>query len=242
MNSSTPRYRTLIILFLIVALAVPVLAQDARPGSADSAPLRVEDVYLQSAVSVETIAAQIKTGGRDIRLIAIRSIEEQINSGIVDPADPNLFDALLPAVNEGVFTINHTVQRSLHIYDPMVRREAVRVMGLLGTLEAQDKLVGIILNDPEPQVRAEALRGIGLIASDPDGEVSRAIARVILRERATQPHQESVLAAVNAIGSISRTPENEIHPSAREMLVHVASDGMYIQLVRKHAMLTLSQM
>lgn len=47
----------------------------------------------------------------------------------VDSTSSGLFEALLPAVHGGVFTINHTTQRSLFIYDPMVRREAVRVMG-----------------------------------------------------------------------------------------------------------------
>lgn len=210
--------------------------QDERP------PLRVEDIYLRSNVTVDTLAAQIRTGDRDTRLLAIRSLEAQLDRGAVDPASPELYEALLPAVDEGVFTINHTTQRSLFIYDPMVRREAVRVMGLLGTERAQGKLLAIALNDPEPQVRATALRGIGTIAIDPDGHVSRSIARVILRERADTPHQESVLAAVNALGAISRSSENALDPSAREMLVQVASDGIFIQVVRKQALLVLANM
>ena len=240
----TPR-RIAAVALLVVLASVGSAQTTAQSGSQAaiqvSAP-SIEDVFLGTAVSVESLAAQIRTGGRDIRLLALRSLEDQLLRGDLDPDDERLYIALEPAVDEGVFRINHSVHRSMFIYDPMVRREAVKVMGMLGTDRAQEKLVAIALNDPEPLVRAQALRGIASIARDPDGEVSKAVARVILRERAGNPHQESVLEAVIALEAIAQGSRNKLHPSAREMVVHVASDFIYIQIVRARAVIALTSM
>lgn len=240
MNASTPiTLRRFGVLIAILALALPVAAQESPDGTGSGA-VSVEELYLDSSVSIGTLATQIRTGSRETRLLAIHAIEAQLNEGVIDPADPTVFEALAPAVDEGVLTINHSVQRSFHIYNPFVRREAVRVMALLGTDEAQARLLTVAINDPEDQVRAEALRGIASIARDPDGQVSRNVARIILRERAEIPHQELVLAAVVALDALSDNEANIFHPTAEETLVDVASDGRFIQLVRDRAILALT--
>ena len=216
--------------------------QDETGGNSDGELMRVEDLYLREQVPMDVAAEQIRTGSRRLRMLAIRTIEEQINRGLVDPASEDVFRALEPAVNGGVLAFNHSVERSLHIYDPMVRREAVRVMGLLGTERAQARLVTLVQNDPEPLVRVQALRGIAGIATDPTGEVSRAVARAILREQAGAPHQETVLSAVIALDALASNPDNSFHESAREMLVRAASDGRFIKLVRTRALEALSRL
>ncbi len=241
MNYQAPARRLIAGALLIVVAAFGFAETTAR-GTPQMRTLSIEDALLGTGIGIESIAVQIRTGSRDIRLLALRTLEDQLRRGDVHPSDERLFMALEPAVDEGVLRINHSVHRSLFIYDPMVRREAVKVMGMLGTDRAQEKLVTIALNDPEPLVRAEALRGIGSIARDPDGEVSRAVARVILRERAGNPHQESVLEAVIALEAIAKEPRNTLHPSALEMVVHVASDFIYLQLVRARAVIALASM
>jgi len=216
--------------------------ENAPSRDSDGGLMRVEELYLSERVSMEVAATQIRTGSREIRLLAIRTIEEQINRGTIDPASDDVFQALEPAVNGGVLAFNHSVERSLHIHDPMVRREAVRVMGLLGTERAQARLVKLVLNDPEPLVRVQALRGIAGIAIDPTGEVSRAVARAILREQSGGPHQETVLSAVIALDALASNRDNTVHESAREMLVQAASDGRFIQIVRRRALEALSRM
>lgn len=238
-DSTTVTLRPILAIAAIFVIALPAVAQDSPDGPATDA-VSVEELYLDSSVSIGTLATQIRTGSRETRLLAIHAIEAQINEGAVDPADTAVFDALAPAVDEGVLTINHSIQRSYHIYNPYVRREAVRVMALLGTDAAQARLIAVAINDPEDQVRAEALRGIASIARDPDGQVSRNIARIILRERADSPHQELVLAAVVALDALSDNEANVFHPSAEETLVAVASDGRFIQLVRDRAILALT--
>jgi len=234
MNYCTRTISTVLIVILGVLATHPVASQ---VDTTAESPLSVEELYLRAQVSVDTIRAQIDTGDRELRLLAIRSLRDQLEQGLLDPTDETLYRAVEPVVNEGVFTINQSVKHSLSVYDPMVRREAIHVMGMLGTDQAQAKLVKVAYNEPDPVVRAQALWAISGIATDADGQVSKTIGRIILRERAvaTPVHQESMLAAVTALGAIAGDPANTFHPSALEALMMAATDATFWQVVREQA-------
>ena len=222
----------------ILCIVFPAIAQE----ESNDEPLNVEELFLSSYVSVESIAGQIEFGGPEVQELALNSIEAGIASGQLDPTDEGLFEAIEPLVDRGVIEIRSNPNRTYEAYDPFLRRHATEVMGLLGTLRAQTKLVSLALDDPEPAVQVAALYGIASIAIDTDGEVTRSIARVLFEERAQEPNQETSFAAALAVSAIADDPSNVIHPSVREELVYVASDFRYFQRVRNAALIALSKL
>lgn len=45
------------------------------------------DALLGTGIGIESIAVQIRTGSRDIRLLALRKLEDQLRRGDVHPSD-----------------------------------------------------------------------------------------------------------------------------------------------------------
>lgn len=222
---------------LTAAIVVPALSQPL-----ESPPESVEDLYLNSGVSVETLAVQLRSPERQVQLLALSTLEHQIDTGSVDRSDPAVLNALTPLVDQGVFVISRNSERSIEIYDPVVRREAVRVVGKLETPDAREALVETVRHDPEPTVCAEALFAFARMGTDPSGEITRAIAGMMMSEHVQTFDEGVIFAAVTAIGEIANDPESIVDPASREMLIYVASDYRYPKMIRNRALDALSRL
>ncbi|MFP4363272.1 MAG: HEAT repeat domain-containing protein, partial [Spirochaetia bacterium] len=53
---------------------------------------------------------------------------------------------------------------------PTIRISALRLLSEIGTVSALDDLVFVVRHDPDPYVRAEAVRAIGDLRFDPEGD------------------------------------------------------------------------
>ena len=95
---------------------------------------------------------------------------------------------------------------------------------------------------PEPSVRAEALYSLAKIGADPDGTVSRAIAKRLLREDLAEPDPGVVYAALVALERIYADPDTPFYLEAREMAIRVSSGGPYPRLIRERALSLLATM
>ncbi|MFW5644066.1 MAG: HEAT repeat domain-containing protein [Alkalispirochaeta sp.] len=242
----------ILVLFVVAGIAAQS-EYDARPtsgtrsaantGADDTTTVQsVEDLYLSSAVTVETLGAQLLSPERTVQFLALSTLEHQIETGLIDPTNPEVLEALSPLVKQGVLVVSRGGDRSIEIYDPGVRREAVRVMGRLGTAPARASLVQTVRHDPEPTVRAEALFALARIGHDPSGEVTRTIAGMMMNEHIQMFDEGVIYAAVTAIGEIAANPDSVVDPASREMLIHVASDYRYSRMVRHLALDTLARM
>jgi hypothetical protein len=227
-------------LIFVIGLALP-FGLPAQESDSDR-PLGVEELYLNTLISVEVVADQIEHGSEEVQMLALQSVEAGLAAGALDPRDEDLFLAIEPLLDRGVTVIRSNPNRTYEAYNPFVRVEAVRVTAMLGTDRARRKLISIALSDPEPQVRVESLYGLAAIARDPDGETTRSIARVLFQERADQPHQPTTYAALIAVSAIADDPANVIHESVREEIVKVASDFRYAELVRRQALVVLAKL
>jgi len=240
--------RTMItFLLLMVYSAALVTAQSTDPtpgedGSTGTATQSVEDLYLNSMVTVETLGVQMTSPERTVQLLALSTLEHQIETGLIDPTNPAVLEAVSPLVKQGVLVVSRGGNRSIEIYDPGVRREAVRVVGRLGTGPARTALVQTVRHDPEPTVRAEALFALARMGVDPSGEVTRTIAGMMMNEHIQTFDEGVIYAAVTAIGEIASNPDSVVDPASREMLINVASDYRYSQMVRHLALDALARM
>lgn len=225
----------MVVLAGLVLGAAPVMvdAQEAQT---------IEERYLASAVSVDILTAQIANGGQELQGLALQAIADGLASGTLMPTDERLYYAIEPAVDRGVVTIDHSMRRTILTYGTSVREEAVRVLALLGTEQAQEKLLTVAMYDAEPQLRVVALRGISTIAVDPEGTVSTQIGQILSREHFVYANPGTVYASVIALEGIARRDGNQFAPNAQAMLVEVASDHQYVQLVRQRALMVLSML
>jgi HEAT repeat protein len=217
-------------------IVVPVYSQDRLPD--------VEQLYLESGTSLATIGAQIHSRDRVQQFLALATLESQIESGLIDRNDPELVTALSPAVDQGVFVVSTYSDRPIERYDPMVRTQAVRILGEIGSESARAKLQQSVLHDPEPIVRAQALLSLGQIARDPDGSATRVIARRLMLEH-YEPDQFDpgvIDAALRALRSLVGNGDNVIDPAIRETLIELAGDGRYTQEFRSRALSILAMM
>ncbi len=220
-------------IFILVCFLVNVTTWSQQPRS-------VEELYLSSAVTIETLSVQMLSRERSVQFLALSTLDHQIETGFVSPDSVEVLNALRPLVEQGVLIVSRSAAPAIETYDPGVRREAVRLVGKLDASLARQTLVQTVRYDPEPTVRAEALFGLARMRSDPNGEVTGSIARMILREHVKQFDEGVVLAAIIAIGEIAQDGNNVIDPACREMLVYVASDYRYPRRLRELSLGVLS--
>jgi HEAT repeat protein len=234
MSRTTDRRLTYLISIALLIVPTLLCAQEGEER------LSVEELYLESEISVEILARQMRSPERNIQLLALDSLESQLERGLIDPRDEAILEAVTPLVEHGVITAFRENRWSIESYDPMVRREAVRVLGKLEGEAVRNKLVQTVRQDPEPIVQAQALFGLARMGSDPSGEVTRTIAKMMLREHLGEFDEGVVYAALVALRSIASEGQNVMDPASVEMLVYVASDVRYSRLLRTHALETLS--
>lgn len=219
-----------------------VLAASFGVAQETEETLSVEELYLRSEISIETLALQMRSPERNTQLLAIDTLESQLERGLISPEDNAILEALDPLVGQGVMETFEDNTWGIESYDPLVRREALRIIGRLGTDAARGILVRTVRHDPEPIVRAQALFGLARMGSDPTGEVTQTIAKMLLREHLGRYDEGVVYAALVALRSIAGDQENVMDPASKEMLVYLASDGRYPRRIRNLALETLSSL
>jgi HEAT repeat protein len=116
-----------------------------------------------------------------------------------------------------------------------VRREAARYLGDLGTPEAKKTLLKIVYADNEPMVLQEAVRSLGKIGNNDNGEVTATIAWALRRFDVLNPDNLLALAALDAFEVMSKT-ENGLDASAIQTIQRIATNASYIKPVQRRAM------
>lgn len=225
---------------LVAALLFAMLLPASLSAQANDGPMTIEDQYLSSRVTVGTLDAQLRTDNEELKLLALDNMESQFESGTLPRDNETAFEALAYVLDEGVVHITKGDNLPLH-YFPDVRRRAAEVISHSTHEGVVPQLLTNVLHDPEATVRAEALYSLGRIGADPDWQVSKTIAKRILREDLGEPDPGVVYAALIAFENIYADPDNEPHGAAREMVMQV-STGPYRRVIREKAMQILGTM
>jgi hypothetical protein len=144
-------------------------------------------------------------------------------------------------LDEGVTHVTKGDAMPLHYY-PEVRRRAADVIAWSTHDGVVSQLVTNVLEDPEANVQAQALYSLAEIGADPEGRVSKAIAKRLLREDLDDPDLGVVYAALVALENIYADEDNALYPQAREMVMRVSTGGPYTKLIRNKALSILGTM
>jgi HEAT repeat protein len=236
MNGRTSILKTLAAFgaFLLVATALP--AQQAAAATSTK-ELTIEELFLQS-VEFQILREKAFSDDYDIKMSALDDLDKKITDGSYKATDPQVEFVLEYLVQEGS---GHTVREGGRVINnfPEVRRRSANMLGRLGTDQAKDALIRVLLIDDEPMVQAEAAYGLGVIGKNPDNQVVQALAFSYSRTDPTQPDNNLGYAMCLAVEKLAqKTPGGIKDPAVYQMLVKIAQ-GNYLRTVKTKALQVL---
>jgi HEAT repeat protein len=141
---------------------------------------------------------------------------------------------------EGVVNQTRENGRLVNNY-PDIRTKAATYLGELGTPEAKDTLIKMVLADNEPMVITEAIKSLATIGLNDNDETSDAIAWIVRRYDVLHPDNLLALSAIEAFEKLAAANNGTLSPSAVQTLMRIAS-GQYVRSVQDRAKLALNEL
>jgi hypothetical protein len=198
--------------------------------TAFSQEMSVEESYLQESIELMIIQEQSRADGRDMKLTALEYIGDAIGRG-------NTGDEIRAALEymalEGVVNKTRENGRVINNY-PDVRTRAATYLGELGTPEAKDALIKIVLADNEPMVLTEAIKSLGKIGINDNEEMATTISWIVARFDVLTPDNLLALSALEAFDMLAEQNNGRLDPTAVRTIIRIA-DGHYIRPVQDRA-------
>lgn len=192
--------------------------------------MSVEESYLQESVELMVIRETSRADTRDQKLVALEYIGDAINRG---NTGEEIRSALEYLSMEGVMNKARENGRLVNNF-PDVRRKAAEYLGDLGTPEAKNTLLRIVVADPEPMVLQEAIKSLAKIGLNDNEETVNAIAWIVRRFDVLNPDNLLALSAVEAFEKIAEKNGGIKDPNAIQTLIRIA-EGPYIKPVQQRA-------
>jgi len=222
------RFSALIIAALV---AIPLCYGQSQNSKSE---LSVEESYLQEAVDLMIVRETSKQESQEQKLIALAFIGDLIEQGNTSDDIRLVLERLSL---EGTNVQARERGRLKNDY-PEVRRQAAKHLGSFGSEEAKIALLQVCISDNEPLVLQEAVRSLGTIGIDKDGEVVSTIVWVTNKFNNTiAPDNLLALAAIDAIQKIAKN-NNGVREDAFNLLIKI-SEGAYSPPVREKARHTI---
>ena len=215
---------------LLVSFAVFAALSAAVTVQAHGHELTVEQMYLQESIELMIIREQSRSNSRDLKMVALEYIGDAIARG---NRGPEILSSLEFLALEGVRTQIRESGRLINNF-PDVRVRAATRLGEMGTPEARDVLVTMILADNEPMVISEAIRSLGIIGLDENNETANAISWVVARFDILNPDNLLALSALEAYERLAAANGGMVSPTTINTIMRIA-EGNYIRPVRDRA-------
>jgi hypothetical protein len=231
------RARSIAVALILLTAGAGVFAQT----SSTAGEMSVEESYLQESVEMMIIREQSRADDRDGKLVALEYIREAIENG-------NTSDELRGALEfmglEGVLNQTRENGRLMNNF-PDVRVRAAQYLGSLGTVEARDSLVKMLLIDNEPMVLTEVIKSLGRLARDgvTEGyeETISAVAWIARRFDSINPDNLLALSALDLFDTLGGMNNGIKDPAAIDAIRRIAN-GRYIRPVQEKAKSVLTSL
>jgi HEAT repeat protein len=216
------------IIAVLTFAAVPLFLLAAQEMS-------VEESYLQESVENMIIREQSRADSREMKMVALAYIGDAISRG---NTGNEVKQALEYLGLEGVLNRGRENGRLVNNF-PDVRREAVKYLGQMGTVEAKETLLKIIYYDNEPMVLQEAVKSLADIGNDDGGKTISTITWILQKFDNTNPDNLLALSAIEAFEKLGASSGGLKDSNAIQMLIRIA-EGPYIRPVQERAKAALS--
>jgi hypothetical protein len=218
---------------LIIAALIAIPAGYGQTRSSNS-EMSVEESYLQEAVDLMIVRETSKQDSLDQKLIALAFIGSLLEQG------SNNEEIRLTLERLSLEGTNVQIRERGRLKNdfPEVRRQAARYISAFANEEAKNALIKVCISDNEPMVLQEAVRSLGIIGIDNDGEVVGTIVWVTNKFNNTiSPDNILALAAIDALDKISKKNKS-VREEAFQLLVRI-SEGSYSPPVKEKARQTI---
>ena len=222
------RLLLLTVVFLITLASV--MGQTRQSASSGSRELSVEQSYLQESIELMIIREQSRAESRDMKLVALDYIGDAISR---DNRGDEIRSALEYLSLEGVVNKTRENGRLVNNY-PDVRMKAATYLGEVGTPQAKDALIKMVLADNESMVITEAIKSLAKIGINDNEETVNAISWIVTRYDVLNPDNLLALSAIEAYEKIAEANGGIKDPSAIRTLIRIA-EGPYIRVVQERA-------
>jgi plasmid stability protein len=226
--------RLLLLVAVFSAVSSFVLGQNRSPST--NQEMSVEQSYLQQSVEIMIIREMSRAETRDMKLVALEYIGNAIDKG-------NTGEEVRSAVEylgmEGISYITRENGRVVNNY-PDIRVRAATYLGQIGTPEAKNALIKMVLADNEPMVITEAIKSLAKIGLNQGGETENVISWVVNRYDVLHPDDMLAISAIEAFEKLAEA-NGEISSSAIQTLVRI-SDGHYNYRVKERARISLNDL
>jgi hypothetical protein len=199
-------------------------------SAATAQEMSVEESYLQESIENMIIRENSQALGRDMKLVALEYIGEAIEHGNTSAEVKNALEYL---ALEGITNQTRENGRLLNNF-PDVRAKAVAYLGDVGTPEAKNALLKVMLADPEPMVLTEAVKSLAKIGLNENEETANTISWVVTRFDVLNPDNLLALSALEAFATLAKKNGGLRDPSALRTIMRIA-DGRYISPVKDRA-------
>ncbi|GHV73357.1 hypothetical protein AGMMS49940_06590 [Spirochaetia bacterium] len=197
--------------------ASPVSAQEIVVEE-DFPLLTIESFYIQE---------QSREVERNKKLESLEYVRRAISKG---DRGTEIQSALDKLALEGV--INQTRENGRLANYPDVRTQAAIVLGEMGTPEAGNTLIKLILADYEPMVITEAIQSLTKIGIT--NKAGRAISQVVNRFDMLLPDNRMAYAALEAFDSLANKNNGQMDPLVLKTILRI-TEGRYNGSVRARA-------
>jgi hypothetical protein len=211
-------------------LAAAVVTGLVAAPAALTQEMSVEESYLQESIENMIIREQSVATGRDMKLVALEYIGEAIEHGNTSDDVRNALEYL---ALEGLTNQTRENGRMINNF-PDVRARAVAYLGEIGTPEAKNALLKVMLADPEPMVLTEAVKSLAKIGLNDNEETANTISWVVTRFDVLNPDNLLALSALEAFEILAEKNGGLKDPSALRTIMRIA-DGRYITPVKDRA-------
>jgi len=223
--------RLLLVVMVFSAAQVMVMGQNRPDASSGSnREMSVEQSYLQESIELMIIREQSRAESRDMKLVALEYIGEAIKRG---NKGEEIHSALEYLSMEGIVNKTRENGRLVNNY-PDIRIKAATYLGDVGTPEAKDVLIKLVLADNESMVITEAIKSLAKIGLNDNDETVNAISWIVARYDVLNPDNLLALSAIEAYEKIAAANGGIKDPSVSRALMRIA-DGPYIRPVQDRA-------
>ncbi len=241
-NQSKTILRTLAVAaaFLFVAAGLGAQQTATSGTSSTGKEITIEELFLKS-VEFQILREKAFSDDYDVKMSALDDLEKKVTDGSYKANDQQVEFVLEYLALEGS---GHTVREAGRLINdfPDVRRRAANMLGRIGTDQAADALIRVLLIDDEPTVKAEAAYGLGVIGKNPDNQVVKAMAFTYNQEDPSKPDNNFGYALCLAIEKLAQsTPGGIKDPTAYQILVKIAG-GNYLRTVKNKALQVLDKL
>jgi HEAT repeat protein len=196
----------------------------------------IEESYLQESVETMIIREQASSSDREGKLIALDYISEALENG---KSDDNLRIILEGLAMEGILDKTRYEGRVTNNF-PDVRMRAAQYLGEIGTKEANDALIKLVLTEEEPAVLTEAVRSLTKIKNAEESKRTLASINFIFNQfNAMNPDNRFALSVVDAVEALSTVSEIK-DQGVFECVRQISTNHNYLTPVRERAKAVLA--